>query len=195
MLTFTNGGNFAEGANLTNQFDAQWLPGRKYNGDHDPEGILSTLPAIASALLGVLAGQWLQSSATAARKAGTLAIAGAISLALGWAWSWQFPVIKKLWTSSFVLVAGGWSAMLLALFYWIIEIRRRRAWATPFVWIGMNPITLYLTVNLVQLRSVASRFTGPIPHGPLEWIGPAVGFALLLAFARFLYKRGIFLRV
>jgi predicted acyltransferase len=195
LLTFTNGGNFAEGANFTNQFDAQWLPGRKYNGDHDPEGILSTLPAVATALLGVLAGLWLQSGATAVRKATTLAVAGVISLALGWAWSWQFPVVKKLWTSSFVLVAGGWSALLLALFYYIIELRNWRTWATPFLWVGMNPITLYLAVNLVQPRSLATRFTGPIASGPWEWLGPAVGFALLLAFARFLYRRGIFIRV
>ena len=195
MLTFTNGGTFAEGANLTNQFDARWLPGRKYNGDHDPEGILSTLPAVATALLGVLAGRWLQSPAAPARKAAMLAVAGVAMLALGWAWSWQFPVIKKLWTSSFVLVAGGWSVLVLALFYWLVELRNWRAWTTPFVWIGMNPITLYLIVNLVPLRPIGMRFTGPVPNSSWEWLPPAVGFALLLAVARFLYKRGIFLRV
>lgn len=195
LLTFTNGGNFAEGMNVANQFDARWLPGRKYNGDHDPEGILSTLPAIATALLGVLAGKWLQSGATASRKSLLLAVAGATLLALGWSWNLQFPVVKKLWNSSFVLVAGGWSALLLALFYYIIEIRNWRAWATPFVWIGMNPITLYIVANLVQPRALATRFTGPISHGPWEWIGPAVAFCLLLLLARFLYRRGVFIRV
>lgn len=195
LLTFTNNGNFSEGGNLTNQFDAQWLPGRKHNGDHDPEGILSTLPAIATAILGVLAGRWLQSTATPVRKAASLAAVGAVSIAVGWVWSFQLPVIKKLWTSSFVLVAGGWSALLLALFYYIVEIRLWRAWTAPFLWIGMNPITLYLVVNLVQPRSLATRFTGPVANGPMEFLGPGVGFGLLLALARFLYVRRIFIRV
>ena len=187
------GARFAEGQNFVNRFDAQWLPGRKYDGDHDPEGILSTFPAIANALLGVLAGRWLQSAATPVRKVTGLAVAGVVLLALGWAWSWNFPVIKKLWTSSFVLVAAGWSALLLGLFYWLVEIRSWKKWTTPWVWIGMNPITLYVAAAVVNPEALALRFIGPKSACP-TWLPATVAFALVLLFARFLYRRGIFLR-
>ena len=83
----------------------------KYDGNHDPEGLLSTLPAIATALLGLLAGKWITGTASPLRKVAGLITAGLLMLALGWAWHPFFPVIKKLWSSSFVLVAAGWSSM------------------------------------------------------------------------------------
>jgi predicted acyltransferase len=194
LLTFVGGSEWREGLNVVNQFDARWLPGRKYDGTHDPEGLLSTFPAIGTALLGVLAGRWLAGAATMPRKAMGLAVAGVIALGLGWAWSWQMPVIKKLWTSSFVLVAAGWSALLLALFYWLVEIRGWKAWTTPWVWIGSNSITIYLAVNVARPLALAERITGPRPGTP-EWVVHAVAFALVLWLARLLYKRGVFIRV
>jgi predicted acyltransferase len=194
LLTFTNGGNFTEGANVVNQFDARWLAGRKYDGAHDPEGILSTFPAIATALLGVLAGLWIGGVASPWKKVWVLAAAGGALLALGWAWSWQMPVIKKLWTSSFVLVAAGWSALLLALFYWLAEVFAWRAWAAPWVWIGSNSITMYIVANVARPFALAERFTGSLPD-TWKWVTHAVAFALLLLLARFLYKRQIFIRV
>ena len=185
---------YVEGHNVVNQFDAKWLPGRKYDGDHDPEGILSTFPAIASALLGVLAGLWVRGTATPQRKVVTLGIAGLVLLSFGWLWGWQFPVIKKLWTSSFVLLAAGWSVLLLALFFWLVEIRGWRRWTLPWVWIGMNPITLYVMAALLNPELIALRFTGPRAHCP-TWLPATVGFALVLLVARFLYRRKIFLRV
>jgi predicted acyltransferase len=208
LLTFVpvpgfGAGDFAEGHNLTNHLDRLFLPGRKYDGDHDPEGMLSTLPAIGSCLIGVLAGIWLKSAATPGKKAGVLAIAGVLLLALGWAWHPWFPVIKKLWTSSFVLVAAGWSAMLLAAFYWIIEMRGWRRWAEPFVWIGLNPIIIYVGGNMIDWPRIAGRFTG----GDLQkWLNTAVqpglgnlltalvamGFSVLIAW--FLHRRKLYLR-
>jgi predicted acyltransferase len=125
-------------------------------------------------------------------------------LALGWVWHGWFPVVKKLWTSSFVLVAGGWSCLLLATFYYIIDVRRWSAWCQPFVWIGMNPITLYLASNIVRPRQLAQRFAGGSVKGWLDTsFSPAlgdlviavIGLALVLALARFLYRRQIFLRI
>ncbi len=188
------GGTFAEGLNITNEFDRMWLPGRKYDGDHDPEGILSTLPAIATALLGLLAGKWLTSLASPWRKVGALITAGLLMLALGWTWHPHFPVIKKLWTSSFVLVAAGWSAILLGLFYAIVDILGWRRGLSPFLWVGANPIALYLCSGFGFFQIISERLaTAPPP--PYDWLPSAMTFALMLATAQWLHKRQLFLRV
>lgn len=185
-------GDFREGYNIVNWFDAQFLPGRKYDGDHDPEGILSTIPAIANCLLGVLAGLFLRhSNLSDSRKSVLLLGSGAVLIALGLLWSIPFPVIKKLWTSSFVLLACGWSAILLGVFHWIIEARNCRRWATPFVWIGLNPIAIYLAANVASFNLLAARFTGPAP-GVLHAL-VATGFGVLLAW--WLDRNRIYIRV
>jgi len=193
-------GNFAEGANLANWIDKEYLPFRKYDGNHDPEGLLSTLPAIATCLLGVFAGLLLRNEqVTAAQKVKWLAIAGVSGLALGYLWSLQFPIIKKIWTSSYVLIAGGWSCLLLAFFYQVIEGWRVTKWAQPFVWIGMNPIVIYLAAAWFPFKDLANRIAG----GPIKWkLGPwgeawvcLVTLTLVILLARFLYRRKIFLRL
>ncbi len=206
VLTFVpvpggTAGNFAEGQNLTNWVDKHYLPLRKWDGDHDPEGLLSTLPAIANCLIGVLAGLWLRDSKREARaKVGYLLAAGVLMVALGWLWNLQFPVIKKLWTSSFVLVACGYSSILLAVFYQVVDGWGWRSWAMPFVWIGMNPITIYLLHELVDIDKIAARFAGGdfgrLCFGRYEDLAVAlVGLAITFGIARFLYQRKIFLRV
>jgi predicted acyltransferase len=195
-------GDFAEGPahNWANWVDLHYLPGRKWDITHDPEGLLSSIPAIATCLLGVLAGEYLRNSPSPpSKKAGTLVLAGIVLAAAGWAWGVQFPVIKKLWTSSFVLVAGGYSLMLLGTFYWLIDVRRWRAWATPFVWIGMNAITLYMLDNLVRTTDLSKALVGgPVAAACGAW-GEVLIYAGVVAInlliARFLYRRQIFLRV
>ncbi len=185
-------GDFREGRNIVNWFDAQFLPGRKYDGDHDPEGMLSTFPAIANCLAGVLAGLFLRhSNQGESHKSLMLIAGGAILSALGWLWSIPFPVIKKLWTSSFVLIACGWSAILLGAFHWIIEARNCRRWATPFIWIGLNPIAIYLAANVVSFSTLAHRFAGPTA-GVLHAL-VATGFGFLLAW--WLDRNRIYIRV
>jgi predicted acyltransferase len=195
--------SFAEGKNLTNYLDAQYLPGRKYNGDHDPEGLLSTFPAIASCLLGVLAGLLLKNEKIRpAVKVASLLVAGAVGVGLGFAWGLQFPVIKKIWTSSFVLVAGGYSAILLGLFYLVLDVWQWRRWASPFVWIGTNAILLYMLGNIVFFRGLAERLIGgggdvqKAVFGPFQPLALSiVAVLLVLAIARFFHTRQIFLRV
>ena len=185
-------GDFREGHNIVNWFDAQYLPGRKYDGDHDPEGILSTLPAIANCMLGMLAGIFLRTSRTeGSRKSVILVAAGTVLLALALLWSVQFPMIKKLWTSSFVLFACGCSAILLGAFHQIIEVRNVRTWAAPFIWIGLNPIAIYLAANIANFNDLADRFVGRTP-GLLHAV-VATGFGVLLAW--WLHRRRIYLRV
>jgi predicted acyltransferase len=194
------GGNFAEGKNLTNYLDKQYLPLRKWDGDHDPEGLLSTLPAIATCLLVVFAGLLLKNrNVPDQKKVACLVGAGVASVALGWLWGLQFPVIKKLWTSSYVLVAGGYSALLLALFYQVVDVWKWQRWAQPFVWVGMNPITIYLAENLIDFGKIAKRFAGgDLNHyfgacGDL--VVAIVSLGLVFLFVHFLYRRKIFLRL
>lgn len=198
-------GDFAEGRNLTNWIDAQYLPGFKWDGDHDPEGLLSTLPAIGTCLLGVFAGLLMQRQQTAPwRKIVWLAGAGAGCLVLGYLWGFQFPVIKKIWTSSYVLVAGGCSALFFAAFYGVIDVAGWRFWARPFVWIGMNPITIYLLSKLIDFDQVSSWILG----GPVEdffnqriaqGLGEVIisfgGMCLAVLVCWWLHRRKIFLRV
>jgi predicted acyltransferase len=193
-------GHFEPGQNLANWVDKQYLPLRKWDGDYDPEGLLSTLPAIASCLLGVLAGGLLKSGLDDRRKVLYLIGAGIACVLAGWLWSLQFPVIKKLWTSSFVLVAAGYSSMLLGAFYLVVDVWKYRAWAQPFVWIGMNPITIYMIHNLVDIDKIARRFVG----GDLNklYLGrygdlavAVVGMAITVGICRFLFQRKIFLRL
>jgi predicted acyltransferase len=209
MLTFIpvpgfGAGDFREGHNLTNWLDKTFLPFRKWDGDHDPEGLLSTFPAIASSLLGVFAGLFLKNSAVAAdRKVRLLVAWGCVGVIAGLLWHLQFPIIKKIWTSSFVLFTTGLSSLLLALFYYVIDMKNHRGWCRPFVWIGMNSITIYLIVRVVKLEEIAKCFVGGEIHSELEkmrhGLGDLVTALLALSFSflicRFLYQRKIFLRV
>ena len=210
LLTFVpvpdfGAGHFAERQNLTNYLDSWLLPGRKYDRDHDPEGLLSTLPAIGTCLLGVFAGLLLQSGAPGRKKVACFVGSGVVLIAAAYTWDAAgFPIVKKIWTSSYVLLAGGWSAVLLGVFYGIIDVLGRGKWARPFVWIGMNPITLYFVANLVDLSKLSLRFTGgdvqkflnaTIHPGTGELVTALAGMSFSVLLAGFLYRRKIFLRV
>jgi predicted acyltransferase len=207
-------GDFAEGTNLANWIDANYLPLRKWDGDHDPEGLLSTLPAIANCLIGVFAGMLLRNGKQWPwQKAALLAIAGAILVHLGWLWAgwfwkyqvavpaWlEFPVIKKIWTSSFVFVACGYASLLLAAFYLIIDVAGWRRWAMPFVWIGANPITIYVLADgFGAFDAVARRLVGGELNKMFHDFGPLllaiVSLLLVFLFAYFLYRRKVFIRL
>ena len=151
-------------------------------------------PAIASALLGVLAGKGLQSQASTRKKVAELILIGAALLSLGWICEPWFPVIKKIWTSTFVLVAGGWSAIMLGIFYGLVEGLGFRRWVIPFVWVGANPIFLYLISGLGFIRKITSAIVGNPSHD-WAWITSVVTFALMLLTARWLYKQKIFIRI
>jgi predicted acyltransferase len=200
--TETTTGRFDRGLNLTNHLDFQYLPGDRLFWD--PEGLLSTLPAIASCLLGTFAGLWLRDANTSwQQKLIWLCIAGALGISLGWLWGLQFPVIKKIWTSSYVLVAAGWSCLLLSLFYYIVDVRKWRRWCEPFIWVGMNPIALYLAFNIVDFYSIAKRFVGgdvarwtdQFCVGYSAVLEAFVAFIFVVLLARFLYQQKIFLRL
>lgn len=194
-------GDYTMEGNLAGYLDRTYMPGmilEKYYGFGDNEGFLSTIPAIATALLGLLAGTWLKSTATPWRKVFGLAIAGLLSLGVGHVWGTSFPVIKNLWTSSFVLVAGGWSLLLLALFYAIIDVLGFHRLAFFWVVIGMNAITIYVGQRFVNFYEIAEFFFGGFANLAGESSGLVLLFGILAVkwvLLLFMYRNRIFLRV
>ncbi len=182
---------------LSSFIDQQLIPGTLYYGYGDNEGLISTLPAICTVLLGSLAGHWLRTDRSGNRKAAGLAVAGAVSLLAGLSWAQVFPIIKIIWTSSFVLFAAGWSLLLLALFYWIIDVKGYRKWAFFFIVIGMNPITIYFSQRFVDFNKIAAFFLGGIAERGVLFAPLVLPFGVLLAkwlFLWFLHRHRVFFK-
>lgn len=192
--------SFAEGENIANYVDSRYLPGKRWDGEWDPEGLLSSLPAVASCTIGLLAGLFLRTpSVSPERKAVWMAVCGGALVVAGFGWGEQLPVIKKLWTSSYVLVAGGYSLLLLSGFYLVIDVWGMRRGIGPLLWVGANALTIYMAQNMVDFLGLAKRLAGGEIAERIEPWGEAliatVAMLMLLGLARFLYRRGIFLRV
>lgn len=196
-------GNYSMEGSLVGYIDRLFLPGRLYLKVHDPEGILSTFPAIATALMGSITGNFLLKSdlkISRKRKFYYLFAAGILSMFAGWLWGFVFPVNKNLWTSSFVLFAGGLSLLFLAFFYLVIDIWGYRRWAFFFVVIGLNAITIYmLQAGIFNFHDTTNYFFG----GLVRLIGGewgdliyALGFVAIVWLVLYvLYKKKIFLKV
>jgi predicted acyltransferase len=199
-------GKFEPGRNFANHLDFQYLPGMKYDSFYDPEGLFNLVTVVTSCLAGIFAGLLLRNSRVEdVRKVLLLAGFGIIAAAAGWLWSLQLPVVKKLWSASFVLVAGGYSAILVAVFYLVVDIWQKRSWCQPFVWMGMNSITIYIVSNILGgFSKPATRLAGGdiktfldnnVTAGFGDLVVALVGLLLAFWFVRFLYKRQIFLRL
>jgi predicted acyltransferase len=120
--------------------------------------LLSTLPAIATALIGILAGEWIRSDGKGTRKVVGLLLAAVLSMFLGSLLHPFFPINKNLWTSTFVLFTAGFACLLLALFYWIVDLRGWKKWATPFLVFGTNAILAYALAALIAEISIDFQF-------------------------------------
>ena len=192
MLSFGHAPGFAAGdltmeGNFASYVDRLLLLGKLHKGIHDPEGLLAVLPAIGNALLGILAGLWLRRSAeevSGDRKAVGLAIAGVALLAVGGLWSFAFPLNKNLWTSSFVLWTCGWSSLLLASFYWLIDVRGwARGFGAFFAVIGMNSVLIYMSGKFLNFD-----FTGQALFGGLARAFPLAVASVILVTGIFAVK-------
>lgn len=196
-----------------------WIDRAVFTTDHlwsqsrtwDPEGLLSTIPAIGTALLGALAGTWLATPRSRTEKVLGLFIAGFAGMVIGAMWDWAFPINKSLWTSSYVIFTAGIACQLFALCYWLIDVQGYRKWATPFVIFGMNAIAAFF------LSSAGARTLNLIKVGPddialktylyrnffASWATPlnaslafAVTYVLFwLGIMTILYKRRIFIKL
>lgn len=196
------GGGFTLEGNFTSYFDRLFLPGKLHRTTHDPEGLLGIIPAIGNALLGILAGLWLrrpEGEVSGSRKAAGLAAAGLVLLLLGGLWDFAFPINKNLWTSSFVLWTGGWSALLLGLFYWTIDVLGCRRFGDFFAVVGMNSVLIYMASKFIKFEYTAQAVFGGLAKAlPERWsvLVLALGFfAIEWTFLWFLRRQKIFLRV
>jgi predicted acyltransferase len=205
LLRFNAAPGFPKGdltmqGNFASYIDRLVIPGRLYLGIHDPEGLVSTIPAIGTGLLGILAGSLLKNSLITQRnKTLVLAVAGIVFLLLARLWNLSFPVNKNLWTSSFVLHVGGISLILLSLFYYIIDVLCYRKWAFFFRVIGMNSILIYISghvINWEYANDGLFHWLGQLVGDPFNAVALACSFVFVKwAFLYFMYKKNIFLRI
>ena len=139
-----------QNGNIVAWLDRKLFMGHLYNGNRDPEGIISTIPAVATTLIGVLAGWWLRSGRSRGVIAVRMLLFGLLGLVAGEVWNLWFPINKNLWTSSFTLFSGGFALVFLALLYWILEIKQwRGAWTMPILVFGMNAIAGFVADSFV----------------------------------------------
>ena len=170
--------------------------------EFDPEGILSTFPAIVTALLGMFTGEFIrlpESRMSGGRKTVLMLVAAVAFLVIGLLWNKVFPINKKLWTSSFVMVLAAYSLALFALFYYIMDVRGWKKWAFPLRVVGLNSITIYLAQRIIDFGKINNFFfrglSGIVPEA---WgnVILATGYILICwLFLYFLYKKGVFLKV
>jgi predicted acyltransferase len=209
-------GQLGKDENLGAYIDRALMDGHLWSESKtwDPEGFLSTLPAIATALIGILAGEWMRSKRSGTRKVYGLLISGAALMLAGRLLDPYFPINKNLWTSTFVLFTGGFAMLLLAVCYWIVDLRGARKWAAPFLVFGMNAILAYALAAVVSETSIDFELTGAggraetlhgwmynnffVPYMTPKNASLAFGLffvALILAPLWPLYRKQIFVRV
>ena len=196
-------GDLTKEGNLEGYFDRLFLPGKLHRVVYDPEGILSTIPAVGTAMLGVFTGQFLRrefASITPFKKSLMIGGAGVVLMGLGLLWDIVFPINKNMWTSSFVLFAGGLSLVFLFVFYLVIDVWGMKKWSMPFVWIGTNSILIYMAAHgVIDFKYTSTFLFGGMVQSLSEawqevWIGTGI-LALQLALLYFLYKKRWFLKV
>jgi len=175
-------GSLTPECNVANVVDrAVFAPGQLFESYGDPEGLVSTIPAVATALLGVFAGYWLDAVTDVRRRVAGLAVAGFALIATGYAWTPWLPIIKKIWTSSYVLVAAGWSVLLLALFVLLADGRSRRRSLTFLIVIGVNPLVIYLGQEAVDVSGAANFVVGGVAARLPEAVAGVVVASMVLA--------------
>lgn len=187
---------------LESYIDRILLPGRLHSIVHDPEGILSTIPAIGTAMLGVFTATFLKKDwgFSIYRKVLMMILAALVLMGIGLLWDISFPINKRLWSSSFVCFVGGFSILFFVVFYVIIDVWKWQKWASPFIWIGSNSILIYMaSEGIVNFGYTANFFFGGlISHTPVLWQPVFVTISITttqMILLYILYKKKIFLKI
>lgn len=195
-------GTFTMEGSLVGYIDRQFLPGRLYCGIHDPEGLLPTIPAVATALIGVFVGEFIrikENVLTNLKKVMWLLLVGIIFLFVGLLWDSCFPINKNLWTSSFVCVVGGYSMIVFAFFFLIVDVWKLRKWGFFFKVIGMNSITIYMAQYIIDFSYTSNILFGflfkGLPNSLHAFMGVISYIIICWLFLYILYKKKIFLKV
>jgi len=212
LLKFTSAPGFHPGdltpqGNFASYVDRTILPGHLYVpypgtkvNMHDPEGLFSTIPAISTGLLGILTGTLLKrKTSTQTEKTLIMAGVGVLALFLSYIWQFDFPYNKNLWSSSFVLLVGGISLLLMSLFYYVIDVLGYQKWAFFFKVIGMNSILIYISGHFIKwayTNNALFEWLGQWIGNPYNAVVLAITFVLVKwSFLRYLYEKKTFLRV
>jgi predicted acyltransferase len=184
---------FERGNNIIHYFDQKIPP---YYGT-DPESLMTTIPAVLSCLLGALAAFFIRDfGASEDEQAKWFLLVGLGLVVAGYLWSMQMPIIKRLWTPSYIFVAGGYSLMLLGALVWIIDVNEWEGWEKPFLWIGANSMAVYFFENIVNLEAWAGFALGKDAlSAGVEASLAVLGIALAIGFVYVLYKKEIYIRV
>ncbi len=194
-------GNLTMEGNFASYLDTRLIPGKLDMGIHDPEGILSTIPAISTALLGIYVGNLIINTLVEKKKATViqLTVIGILLIIIAQLWNLVFPINKNLWTSLFTLQCGGISMILMAIFYYFIDVLGYKKWAFFFKVIGMNSILIYMSYQFIDWSYTASAL--------FVWLGQIIGepynvvvliicsLAVQWGFLYVLYKKEIFFRI
>ncbi|MBZ5859531.1 acyltransferase family protein [Flavihumibacter profundi] len=205
MLKFNSAPGFPAGdltmeGNFASYVDRLLMPGRLYLDIHDPEGLFSTIPAISTGLLGIITGTYIKNDPSkGTTKVMKMAGVGIIFLLMAYLWNFSFPINKNLWTSSFVLHVGGISLLLLAVFYYIIDVLGYQKWAFFFRVIGMNSILIYMSGHFINWEYTAKAFFQwlmQLAGEPYSLVVLAIAaVAVKWVFLYILYLKKVFLKV
>lgn len=193
--------SFSKAGNIAFYIDRLLLPNNIYKpGVYDPEGILSTIPAIVTALFGMFTGRYVKESTDSGERKTVKMLAASLAMALvAIIWANWFPIVKKLWTSTFVLACGAWSIGLFAIFYYLIDVKGWRKGILFFQVVGMNSITIYMAQKVIGFWPVTNFFfkgiSGVLPESCAKLILDVGYFAICWLFLYFLYNKKCFLKV
>ena len=207
-------GDLSVEGNLAAYIDFSLLKGHMWKETWDPEGILSTIPAIATTLTGILTGHWLRSGKPREEIAGWMFVAGWLAIVAGLFWGIAFPINKSLWTSSYVVFTSGCALQFLGFCYWLIDVKGIQKWAKPAIIYGMNAIAVFVLSGLLARVFIFTKICGPDGQSIslkqwiyetlfTSWLSPlnaSLGYAILnvvfwLAMMTILYRKRIFIKI